>query len=147
MMLRTKATTYAILAVVEIAEKQRARHGGVQAGEVARCVNIPGAYAAKVLTQLARANLLRSDRGPRGGFRLVRPPEEITLLNIVEAVDGTIESDSSGINASSSSEASLRAIDRAFQSAVDSVRQSLEQYTIADLLQQAPVLVGAHSRD
>lgn len=51
--------------------------------------NLPAAYLAKQLKMLVNAGVLAATTGPRGGFRLARPTSEITLLQIVEAVDGT----------------------------------------------------------
>ncbi len=45
-------------------------------------------HLAKVLQRLARAKLLKSTRGPSGGFKLARPAEELTLMEVVEAVEG-----------------------------------------------------------
>jgi Rrf2 family protein len=50
---------------------------------------VPATYLAKQLQALVRAGVLSATTGPRGGFRLARPAEQITLLQIVEAVDGT----------------------------------------------------------
>jgi Rrf2 family protein len=134
-MLRTKASTYAILAVGEIAKRQAVRPDGVQAGEIARCLNLPAAYAAKVLTQLARAGILRSDRGPRGGFRLLKPPEEIHLLEIVEAVDGTIGAQVE-LEAVEEAGGRIRSVDQVFDEIVDHVRGILRKETIADLIRE-----------
>ncbi len=72
-MFRNKASTYAVLAVLEIAKRRLAGSmSGIQAGEIAEVYGLPTAYAAKVMSQLARSRILRSDRGPRGGFQLVR---------------------------------------------------------------------------
>jgi Rrf2 family protein len=91
-MFQNKAIVYAILAVVELARQRAAgRSTGVQAGEIAEHFGLPTAYAAKVMSQLARSRLLRSDRGPRGGFQLARAAEDITLLEVIDAVGGTID--------------------------------------------------------
>jgi Rrf2 family protein len=50
---------------------------------------VPAAYLAKHLQAMSRAGLLESVQGPRGGYRLARPPAEITVLDVVEAIDGT----------------------------------------------------------
>jgi Rrf2 family protein len=58
------------------------------AAQLARYYDLPAAYLAKQLQALVRAGVLAATTGPRGGFRLARPASEITLLQIVEAVDG-----------------------------------------------------------
>jgi len=50
-------------------------------------------HLAKVLQRLVKANFLRSSRGPTGGFILKKKPEEITVLAVYEAIEGTIETD------------------------------------------------------
>jgi len=133
-MFRTKASTYAILAVTEIAKRQAAQPAGVQAGEIARFLDLPAAYAAKVLTQLARVSILRSDRGPRGGFRLMRPPNVITLLEIIEAVDGTIVGDVSFNQAHREARETLRIVDEVFGHIVADMRAVLARETVARLI-------------
>ena len=56
--------------------------------QLADYFDLPGPYLAKQLQALVRAGLLAATTGPRGGFRLARPAAEITLLQLVEAVDG-----------------------------------------------------------
>ncbi len=58
------------------------------AAQLAEYYDLPAAYLAKQLQTLGRAGVLAATTGPRGGFRLARPASEITLLRIVEAVDG-----------------------------------------------------------
>ncbi|MET9439357.1 Rrf2 family transcriptional regulator [Streptomyces sp. NPDC006610] len=59
------------------------------ATQLAQYYDLPAAYLTKQLKALVRAGVLAATSGPRGGFRLARPAAEITLLHIVEAVDGT----------------------------------------------------------
>src|SRR5215470_18295317 len=89
-MMRTKAASYALLAMYEIGRRQKGSNvaTGVQAGDIAQKYKLPTAYCAKVLSQLARAGVLRSDRGPHGGFRLNRPADKITLYDIFDGVGG-----------------------------------------------------------
>lgn len=93
-MLRKKTATYALLAVYEIAQQQQGVDEvvGVRAHDIAQKHKLPKAYAAKILSQLANSGILHSDRGPRGGFRMNRPPKEITLFDIFEGVDAIIGS-------------------------------------------------------
>ncbi|NRQ35508.1 Rrf2 family transcriptional regulator [Nonomuraea sp. NN258] len=60
----------------------------VTAGKLAAFYDLPAAYLNKQLQALARAGILTSTSGPRGGFRLARSPEEITLLDVVTAIEG-----------------------------------------------------------
>jgi Rrf2 family protein len=58
------------------------------AAQLAQYFDLPAAYLAKQLQTLVKAGVLTATTGPRGGFRLARPAGDITLLHIVEAVDG-----------------------------------------------------------
>lgn len=60
----------------------------VSSVQLAEHYDLPVAYLAKQLQTLVRAGLLTATTGPRGGFRLARPPDQITMLQVVEAVDG-----------------------------------------------------------
>ncbi len=62
----------------------------VSVREAARDLAVSEAHLAKVMQTLARARLVESIRGPRGGFLLARPPQEITLLEVYEAIEGPI---------------------------------------------------------
>lgn len=95
-MLRRKTATYALLALYEIAQRNREAPSptkGVRAGDIAEKHRLPKAYAAKILSQLANAGILHSDRGPRGGFRLNRAPEEISLFDVFEGVGALVAFD------------------------------------------------------
>ena len=78
---------YALMAVAYVAKNSK--DGNVQALTISKEYNIPLEYLLKLMQQLNRANILKSKRGPHGGFRLARSPEEITLYDVIEAVDGT----------------------------------------------------------
>ncbi|MER5428409.1 Rrf2 family transcriptional regulator [Streptomyces sp. NPDC002588] len=63
--------------------------GPVGSGQLADAHGLSSSYLNKQLQQLARAELVVSVPGPRGGFRLARPLETITLLDVVEAIEGS----------------------------------------------------------
>src|ERR1700744_3884282 len=78
---------YALRAAIELAA---ASSGHVTADQLARAQQIPGKFLETILTQLRRAGLIRSQRGPEGGFWLARPAEEISLADIIRAIDGPL---------------------------------------------------------
>lgn len=84
----SRSTSYALVAVGYVANNYR--EGAVLASRISKEYDIPLEYLLKILQQLVRANVLRSKRGPRGGFFLARSAESITLLEIIEAVDGPL---------------------------------------------------------
>jgi Rrf2 family protein len=78
---------YALRAASELAA---AENGHVTAEQLARAQRIPGKFLEAILTQLRRAGLVRSQRGPDGGFWLARPAEDISLADIIRAIDGPL---------------------------------------------------------
>src|SRR5271163_732504 len=78
---------YALRAAVELAAASSAH---VTADQLARAQQIPGKSLETILTQLRRAGLVRSQRGPDGGFWLARPAAEISLADIIRAIDGQL---------------------------------------------------------
>lgn len=63
----------------------------VPTAKLAAFYELPAAYLNKQLQALARAGIVTSTSGPRGGFRLARPPEKITLMDVVAAIEGPDE--------------------------------------------------------
>ena len=87
MKLSTQAD-YAVRAVYELA---RHEPGAVlHTGDIAAAQHIPGARLAKVVQDLARAGLVRTQRGQQGGVMLARPAGRITVRDVYEAVEGPI---------------------------------------------------------
>jgi Rrf2 family protein len=78
---------YALRAAIELAA---AREGHVTAEQLAQAQHIPGKFLETILTHLRRSGLVRSQRGPDGGFWLARPANEISLADIIRAIDGQL---------------------------------------------------------
>ena len=84
----TRQADYAVRAMVYLAQigaDQRA-----STSQIAQEKQIPPSFLAKIVSQLSVAGLLQTSRGARGGVALARPAEEISLLDVVEAIDGPI---------------------------------------------------------
>ncbi|HWP39157.1 MAG TPA: Rrf2 family transcriptional regulator [Gemmatimonadales bacterium] len=81
----SSTSEYALKAVLYLAGHDAA--APVRVGEIAEALHIPRNYLAKILHELARSGVLMSARGKLGGFRLARPPEHISLLDIVSHFD------------------------------------------------------------
>lgn len=61
----------------------------ISTAKIASAFGLPSSYLNKQLQALAKAGVVSSTSGPRGGFRLARAPENITLLDVVEAIEGS----------------------------------------------------------
>jgi len=85
-MIYSRSAEYAIRAFVHLATIENGKYAMVK--NIARESEIPAHFLAKILQQLARKGFLRSSKGPTGGFALRIPAEEVTMLQIVDAVDG-----------------------------------------------------------
>ncbi len=78
---------YGIRAVIFIASKQQpGSNTGLK--ETAEKLGIPQPYLAKILQVLARKKILHSTKGPHGGFTLLIPSEKLTLMDVIDAIDG-----------------------------------------------------------
>jgi Rrf2 family protein len=78
---------YALRAAIELAASG---DGHITSEQLAKAQQIPAKFLEAILTQLRRAGLVRSQRGPDGGFWLARPAGEISLADIIRAIDGPL---------------------------------------------------------
>lgn len=83
----TRETDYAVRCVLYLAK----HHDGVAiVDDIAREMEIPKSFLAKILQKLARAGIVKSTRGVKGGFRLALAPSDISLLRVIEAIQGPL---------------------------------------------------------
>jgi Rrf2 family protein len=94
MMSITTKSPYALQALAELG---RSGDGPVPIGELARRRNIPVQFLEQLFATLRRAGMLRSQRGVKGGYTFARQPADITVLEIVELLDGPFGRDADGI--------------------------------------------------
>jgi len=81
----SRRADYGVRAMLCLAEK-----GSASSREIARAMHIPEKFLPHIFTDLSRAGLVSSSRGNGGGVRLAKRASEITLRNIVEAIEGPI---------------------------------------------------------
>ncbi len=127
----SRSTGYALVAVGYIAKNYK--DGAVLAARISKEYGIPLEYLLKILQQLVRANVLRSKRGPRGGFFLARPAEDITMLQVIEAVDGPMMSHLHLAELTKNAPFSLR-MEEVCQKATKDVRAIYEKAKLSNLI-------------
>lgn len=84
----TRQADYAIRAVLYITKLGQDHRAATS--QIAQEQHIPPSFLAKIISQLSIAGLLQTSRGARGGVMLARQPQDITLLDVVESIDGPI---------------------------------------------------------
>src|SRR4030065_554313 len=93
----TKQADYAVRAVLYLAGLADGRRAPTS--QIARDQKIPPSFLAKIVSQLSVAGMVQTSRGARGGVTLARDPAEITLLEVIEAIDGPIGLNEGGAHA------------------------------------------------
>jgi Rrf2 family protein len=119
---------------------------------LARHYGLPEAYLAKHLRSLARADLLHATSGAKGGYRLSRPADKITVLDVVEAIEGTgkpfvcQEIRQCGTGALTPEECRRPCVINAVMSRADQAwRETLQSVTVADLVGRLPARIQKHN--
>lgn len=84
----TRQADYALRAMFYLAQLEPTQRAATS--QIADEQHIPPSFLAKIISQLSIAGLIHTSRGARGGVSLARSPEEITVLEVVEAIDGPI---------------------------------------------------------
>ena len=84
----TRQADYALRAMLYLAQLEPTQRAATS--QIAEIQRIPPSFLAKIISQLSIAGLIHTSRGARGGVSLARPPEAISVLEVVEAIDGPI---------------------------------------------------------
>ncbi len=121
----TTKSPYALRALTELG--RLGGNGPVPIAELARRRDIPVQFLEQLFAVLRRAGVLKSQRGVKGGYSFAREPGEISVLEIVELLDGAFGADAEGVFAEAS--AAARAV--------------LEQTTVADVIEREAREAGA----
>jgi Rrf2 family protein len=133
-------TEYGLLSLLELASIH-SQGGVLQVAEIAQRQGIPDRYLEQMLTSLRRASILRSIRGPKGGYQLARPPAEIRLSDVVHALEGE-----NAIRTASTNDTPECAVLIALEEQLERRRRDvLEGSSLQDLLEQRDRLVQAQA--
>jgi Rrf2 family cysteine metabolism transcriptional repressor len=124
----TSKSPYAVRALAELARSGGA--GPVPIGEIARRRDIPVQFLEGLFATLRRAGILSSQRGVKGGYSFARPADELTVLEVVEALEGSLE-------------AEARQQGEIWSEAVGALRSRLGAVTIAEVSQREARAAGA----
>ena len=127
----SRSTGYALLAVGYIAKHKEKKIILSQA--ISKEYDIPLEYLLKILQQLVRASVLRSKRGPRGGFSLAQPIKKITMLQVIEAVDGPMIGQLDMFDQPTKEKYTTK-VEQVYEKAVNQARTVLEKTKLSDLL-------------
>src|SRR5947209_2653510 len=116
----TTKSPYAVLALAELGRSTGPGGDPVPIGELARRRDVPVQFLEQLFAVLRRAGVISSQRGVKGGYRFARAPETVTVLEVVELLDGPLGRDAEGV----------------FSDAAAAARRVLAQTSIADVIER-----------
>src|SRR6478672_5800630 len=127
----TAKADYAVRAVIELADSRQDAPRKVD--DVAQAQGIPVSFLENILTQLRSTGIVRSQRGPEGGYWLAQPPDELNLAQVIRAVEGPLV----GIRGQRPEEVeydgSAAALQQVWIALRANLRKVLEHVTVADV--------------
>ena len=121
----TSKSPYAVLALAELARSSGT--APVPIGELARRRDVPVQFLEQLFAVLRRAGVISSQRGVKGGYRFARDPGSVTVLEIVELLDGPLGRGAEGV----------------FAEAAEAARKVLAATTILDVIERETRAAGA----
>ncbi|HEX8075220.1 MAG TPA: Rrf2 family transcriptional regulator [Thermoleophilaceae bacterium] len=124
----TSKSPYALRALTELARMGCA--APVPIGEIARRRDIPVQFLEGMFATLRRAGILHSQRGVKGGYTFAREPGEVTVLEVVEALEGALDAETIGA-------------DPLWSEAVEALREKLRSTTVAAVAEREARAAGA----
>lgn len=125
-------TEYACIAMLELAS----RYGSgapVRIRHIAERHGVPSRFLVQILLQLKSAGLVASTRGAAGGYRLLKPPDQVSLGQVMDVIEGTLKSSGQSGSASPSSPMA-RVLVQAWDAVTAAEHKMLDNITLAELL-------------
>jgi Rrf2 family protein len=127
----TAKADYAVRAIVELAGSSQGSPRKVD--DLAKAQSIPVSFLENILTQLRSSGIVRSQRGPEGGYWLARPADELNLANVIRAVEGPLV----GVRGQRPEEieyvGSAESLQQVWIALRANLRKVLEHVTVADI--------------
>jgi Rrf2 family iron-sulfur cluster assembly transcriptional regulator len=127
----TMTGEYAIRAMIHLAGLPMGT--SVQIAEIARAWNIPESFLRKIITQLTKTRMVSSTRGIGGGVRLTQDPASLTVISVIEAVDGPMTLNKCLIERSFCDRTSWCAVHDIWYEAQEKMKQALGSASLAEL--------------
>ena len=137
----TRDAEYAVRAVVFLASQPEGKVSLIS--EISESQEVPKSYLSKIMQVLARAGLVKSKRGSKGGFVLGRPSETITLRQTIEAVEGPIFLNVCLVKKGECHRDSLYPVHPVWKEAHKKLMEVLDGKTLADLVRDAEAIKEA----
>jgi Rrf2 family protein len=137
---------YAVRAVTELAAASGEKP--VKAERIANAQGIPLNFLENILGELRHAGVVRSHRGAEGGFRLAKPADQVTVADVIRAVEGPLASVRGGPPEDATYEGAASSLPRVWIAVRANLRRVMEQVTVADIASsELPESVEALTED
>jgi Rrf2 family protein len=131
-MLFSKACQYAIRAMTYLAKRKL--HEACSIQEISRETGAPTPFLSKIISTLSRSRLIEARRGPHGGATLGRPPDQITVGDILEAIDGPFDKSRCVLGLPECSDENPCPLHTRWKNLEAHMRQEMHTLTLLDLL-------------
>jgi len=132
----SKSCEYGIRALIFIAMKSK-REERVNMPDISKAINSPSAFTAKILKELVKGNILKSTRGPHGGFEISEEKRRTTkLVEIIKAIDSDAIYNRCGLGLSECNEITPCPLHGKFKFVRDDLKTMLDNTTLEDLASQ-----------
>ncbi len=129
-------TEYACIAMMELAS-QFGTGEPVRIRRIAERHDVPPRFLVQILLQLKGAGLVVSVRGAAGGYQLLKSPDEVSLGQIMEVIDGAPEENASPSGLAAEASAAVKVLHQTWQDVAAMERDLLRKITLADLLERS----------
>ena len=137
-MLLSQSCIYGIRAVMHLAECYQSDDDRyISTKEIGNDIDVSFYFLSKILKRLAEADVVKTFRGPKGGIKLNRPPEDIKLIEVIEAIEGKDVLGDSLLDQADCKEFELCELHKRWNQSKDFIRKNLWQANIQDLMKKS----------